>query len=191
MRRPVYQVDITVKTSAPVTSGNQPPSATLMTFAPKNARSMIRNGTAIFMSRNSDGIPTTLLHNIKHNKIVHKTVVLLTVESEERSYLSEEERFEWADLGHGVYRLALHFGFMEDPDIPATLEKIDIQSVSFNPMTTSYFLGRETLIPTKQPGMAIWREHMFAWMTRNASSASGFFNLPPNQVIELGAQVEL
>jgi KUP system potassium uptake protein len=148
-------------------------------------------GTAVFMSRNADGIPTTLLHNIKHNKIVHKTVVLLTVESEERSYLSEEERFEWADLGHGVYRLALHFGFMEDPDIPATLEKIDIQSVSFNPMTTSYFLGRETLIPTKQPGMAIWREHMFAWMTRNASSASGFFNLPPNQVIELGAQVEL
>jgi KUP system potassium uptake protein len=148
-------------------------------------------GTAVFMSRNSDGIPTTLLHNIKHNKIVHKTVVLLTVESEERSYLSEEERFEWSELGYGVYRLALHFGFMEDPDIPATLEKIDIQSVSFNPMTTSYFLGRETLIPTKQPGMAIWREHMFAWMTRNASSASGFFNLPPNQVIELGAQVEL
>jgi KUP system potassium uptake protein len=148
-------------------------------------------GTAVFMSRNAEGIPTTLLHNIKHNKIVHKTVVLLTVETEERSYLSDEERHEWADLGHGVYRLALHFGFMEDPDIPAALEKVATAAVSFNPMTTSYFLGRETLIPTKQPGMAIWREHMFSWMTRNASSASGFFNLPPNQVIELGAQVEL
>jgi len=148
-------------------------------------------GTAVFMSRNAEGIPTTLLHNIKHNKIVHKTVVLLTVETEERSYLSEEERYEWGELGCGVYRLALHFGFMEDPDIPAALERIGTQPVSFNPMTTSYFLGRETLIPTKQPGMAVWREHMFSWMMRNASSASSFFSLPPNQVIELGAQVEL
>jgi KUP system potassium uptake protein len=148
-------------------------------------------GTAVFMSRAAEGVPTTLLHNIKHNKIVHKTVVLLTVESEERSHLSDEERYEWNELGHGVYRLSLHFGFMEDPDIPAALEKIGTQPVSFNPMTTSYFLGRETLIPTKQPGMAIWREHMFAWMNRNASSASAFFSLPPNQVIELGAQVEL
>jgi KUP system potassium uptake protein len=80
---------------------------------------------------------------------------------------------------------------MEDPDLPAALDRIGTQPVSFNPMTTSYFLGRETLIPTKQPGMAIWREHLFAWMTRNASSASSFFSLPPNQVIELGAQVEL
>lgn len=148
-------------------------------------------GTAIFMSRNPDGVPTTLLHNIKHNKIVHQTVVLLTVESEERSHLSENERFEWKELGHGVYRLALHFGFMEDPNIPATLERLGPKPVAFNPMTTSYFLGRETLIPTKHPGMAIWREHLFSWMMRNASSASAFFSLPPNQVIELGAQVEL
>ncbi len=148
-------------------------------------------GVAIFMSRNPDGVPTTLLHNIKHNKVVHKTVVLLTVETEDRPTLSEEERFQWGELGHGVYRLALHFGFMEDPNIPAALEKIGTDPVSFNPMTTSYFLGRETLIPTKHPGMAIWREHLFAWMTRNASSASAFFSLPPNQVIELGAQVEL
>jgi KUP system potassium uptake protein len=148
-------------------------------------------GTAIFMSRNPEGVPTTLLHNIKHNKIVHQTVVLLTVESEERSHLSEDERFEWKELGHGVYRLALHFGFMEDPNIPATLERLGPKPVAFNPMMTSYFLGRETLIPTKHPGMAIWREHLFAWMMRNASSASAFFSLPPNQVIELGAQVEL
>ncbi|MEO8381749.1 MAG: potassium transporter Kup [Acidobacteriota bacterium] len=148
-------------------------------------------GIAIFMSRNPDGVPTTLLHNIKHNKVVHKTVVLLTVETEDRPKLSEEERYQWGELGHGAYRLALHFGFMEDPDIPAALDRIGTQPVSFNPMTTSYFLGRETLIPTKQPGMAIWREHLFAWMTRNASSASSFFSLPPNQVIELGAQVEL
>ncbi|HEY0160056.1 MAG TPA: potassium transporter Kup [Thermoanaerobaculia bacterium] len=148
-------------------------------------------GTAIFMSRSNDGVPTTLLHNIKHNKIVHQKVVLLTVETEETSHLSPEERYEWRELGHGVYRLTLRFGFMEDPDIPEALQKIDTGPVTFNSIATSYFLGRETLIPTKRPGMAIWREHIFAWMMRNASSASVFFNLPANQVIELGAQVEL
>jgi KUP system potassium uptake protein len=148
-------------------------------------------GTAIFMSRSSDGVPTTLLHNIKHNKIVHQKVVLLTVETEETSHLSPEERYEWQELGHGVYRLRLHFGFMEDPDLPETLQKIESGPVTFNSIATSYFLGRETLIPTKRPGMAIWREHLFSWMMRNASSASVFFNLPANQVIELGAQVEL
>ena len=148
-------------------------------------------GTAIFMSRNVEGVPTTLLHNIKHNKVVHKHVVLLTVETEEKSHLGKDERFEWQELGHGVHRLTLHFGFMEDPDIPVALERIPRPPVPFNSMTTSYFLGRETLIPTKHPGMAIWREHLFAWMTRNASSASTYFSLPANQVIELGAQVEL
>jgi KUP system potassium uptake protein len=148
-------------------------------------------GTAIFMSRSSDGVPTTLLHNIKHNKVVHSKVVLLTVETEETSHLSSDERYAWTDLGHGVYRLTVRFGYMEDPDIPATLEKIQSGPVTFNSIATSYFLGRETLIPTKRPGMAIWREHLFSWMMRNSSSAAGFFNLPANQVIELGAQVEL
>jgi KUP system potassium uptake protein len=148
-------------------------------------------GTAIFMSRHVEGVPTTMLHNIKHNKVVHQRVVLLTVETEEKSHLSPEERFEWKELGHGVFRLVMRFGFMEDPNIPNVLEKLSPDPVPFNPMTTSYFLGRETLIPTRHPGMAIWREHLFAWMTRNASSASVFFDLPANQVIELGAQVEL
>ena len=148
-------------------------------------------GTAIFMSRHVEGVPTTLLHNIKHNKVVHQRVVLLTVETEEKSHLSSEERFAWKELGHGVYRLILRFGFMEDPNIPVVLESLGPDPVPFNPMTTSYFLGRETLIPTRHPGMAIWREHVFAWMTRNSSSASTFFDLPANQVIELGAQVEL
>jgi KUP system potassium uptake protein len=148
-------------------------------------------GTAIFMSRNTEGVPTTLLHNIKHNKVVHQKVVLLTVETEDRPRLAEEERYDWKEIGQGVYRLMLHFGFMEDPDIPAALERAPAAPVAFNPMMTSYFLGRETLIPTKHPGMAIWREHLFAWMMRNSSSASVFFSLPANQVIELGAQVEL
>jgi KUP system potassium uptake protein len=147
-------------------------------------------GTAVFMSRHRDGIPTTLLHNIKHNKVVHERVVLLSVVTEETPHLSGEERIEWIELGHGVSRLVLHYGFMEDADIPATLAAIT-GPVSFDPMRTSYFLGRETLIPTDEKGMAIWREHLFSWMTQNATTASTFFNLPPNQVIELGAQVRL
>jgi KUP system potassium uptake protein len=148
-------------------------------------------GTAIFMSRHADGVPTTLLHNIKHNKVVHRNVVLMTVETEDRSHLGESERYDWKELGHGVFRLMLRFGFMEDQDIPRVLSRLATEPVSFNSMTTSYFLGRETLIPTSHPGMPIWREHIFAWMMRNSSSASVYFNLPANQVIELGAQVEL
>jgi KUP system potassium uptake protein len=147
-------------------------------------------GTAVFLTRQLSGIPTALLHNIKHNKIVHECVVLLSVVVEEEPHLTEDERWEWGSLGHGVYRLTLRFGFMEDPNIPDTLARIT-GPVSFDPMTTSYFLGRETLIPTEDPGMAIWREHLFGWMNKNASSAATFFSLPPNQVIELGAQVRM
>jgi KUP system potassium uptake protein len=142
------------------------------------------------MSRNSDGIPTALLHNVKHNKIVHQRVVLLSVNVEETAYVPEEERYQWHDLGQGIYRLAVRFGFMEDPNIPALLARVK-GPVPFDAMGTSYFLGRETLIATRAPGMAIWRERLFGWMMRNASSASGYFCLPPNQVIELGAQMEI
>ena len=143
------------------------------------------------MTRNTNGVPTTLLHNIKHNKVVHEKVVLLTVDMGEIPHLADEERFEWNDLGNGVFRLTIRFGFMEDANIPAILEQISPKTLAFNPMTTSYFLGRETLIPTSRPGMAMWRERLFASMVRNASSASQFFSLPANQVIELGAQIEL
>ncbi|HEX7151228.1 MAG TPA: potassium transporter Kup [Thermoanaerobaculia bacterium] len=147
-------------------------------------------GTAVFLTRQQEGIPTALLHNIKHNKVVHQRVVLLSVVSEETSHLSPEERFEWTELGHGVHRLVLRFGFLEDPNLPQVLGNIP-GPVKFDTMTTSYFLGRETLIPSSDPGMAIWREHVFSWMTRNASGAASFFSLPPNQVIELGAQVRM
>ena len=148
-------------------------------------------GTAVFMTRQYEGIPTTLLHNIKHNKVVHQRVVFLTVDVEEAPRLNDDERYSWQDLGQGVFRLQVKFGFMEDTDIPALLARMQNSPVSFNPMMTSYFLGRETLIPTRRPGMARWREHLFAWMVRNSTSASTFFSLPANQVIELGAQVEL
>ncbi|MGZ5445621.1 MAG: potassium transporter Kup [Thermoanaerobaculia bacterium] len=147
-------------------------------------------GTAIFLTRQQQGIPTALLHNIKHNKVVHERVVLLSVNVEESPHLSENERVEWVDLGQGVYRLILRFGFMEDPNLPLLLARI-AGPVSFDPMSTSFFLGRETLLAAHAKGMAAWRQQLFAWMNRNATSASNFFSLQPNQVIELGAQVRM
>jgi KUP system potassium uptake protein len=148
-------------------------------------------GTAVFLTRMPEGIPSTLLHNIKHNKIAHVRIVLLTIESEETPRLSDEERWTMKELGHGVYRLVLRFGFMEDPDIPAILHGVNEKWRLFDPMSTSYFLGRELLIATRRPGMAIWRERLFSSMMRNSTSASTFFHLPPNQVIELGEQIEI
>jgi KUP system potassium uptake protein len=148
-------------------------------------------GTAIFLSRQAVGVPTTLLHNLKHNKVVHQRVILLSVNVEEAPHLADEERFEYQELGQGVSRLVLRFGFMEDPDLPEHLDRLSKRIGSFNAMTTSYFLGRETLIPTKRPGMALWREKLFASMMRNSSSAAQYFSLPTNQIIELGAQIEM
>jgi KUP system potassium uptake protein len=148
-------------------------------------------GTAIFLSREATGVPTTLLHNLKHNKVVHQRVILLSVSMEESPHLGDEERFEYQDLGEGVSRLVLRMGFMEDPDLPAHLERLSQRIGAISPMTTSYFLGRETLIATKRPGMALWRERLFASMMRNSSSAAQYFSLPANQIIELGAQIEM
>jgi KUP system potassium uptake protein len=148
-------------------------------------------GTAIFLSRQAVGVPTTLLHNLKHNKVVHQRVILLSVNVEEAPHLDDKERFEYQELGEGVSRLILRFGFMEDPDLPEHLDRLSKRIGSFNAMTTSYFLGRETLIPTKRPGMALWRERLFASMMRNSSSAAQYFSLPANQIIELGAQIEM
>jgi KUP system potassium uptake protein len=136
-------------------------------------------------------VPTTLLHNLKHNKVVHQRVILLSVNVEEAPHLVDEERFEYHDLGEGVSRLVLRIGFMEDPDLPEILDRLSPQIGSFNAMTTSYFLGRETLVATKRPGMALWREKLFASMMRNSSSAAQYFSLPTNQIIELGAQIEM
>jgi KUP system potassium uptake protein len=148
-------------------------------------------GTAIFLTRYSTGVPTPLLHNIKHNKVVHQRVVLLTIEVEETPHLPRKESVQWEDLGQGLYRLVAQFGFLDEPDIPALLSQLEGLPFSFQPMSTSYFLGRENLIATRYPGMALWRERLFASMMRNATNAARFFNLPPNQVIELGAQIEL
>jgi KUP system potassium uptake protein len=148
-------------------------------------------GTSVFMYGNSDGTPPALLHNLIHNKVLHERVVLLTVETAEIPLVAAEDRTEVIALGTGFFRVILRYGFTEDPDIPSVLYSLGDAGLVLKPMETSYFLGRETLIPSKNPGMAIWREHIFWIMSRNARSATSYFGLPPNRVVELGAQIEL
>ena len=147
-------------------------------------------GTAVFMY-GSHGTPPALLHNLLHNKVLHERVVLLKVETEEIPTVEDADRTEVEEMGHGFYRVTLRYGFTEDPDIPAALASVSHPELTFKPMETSYFLGRETLIPSRNPGMALWREHLFSVMSRNARPATSFFGLPPNRVVELGAQIEL
>jgi KUP system potassium uptake protein len=149
-------------------------------------------GTAIFMVGNPHGTPPALLHNLKHNKVLHERVVFLTVATRDVPHVSEDERVEVEELGEGLYRVAASYGFAEDPDVPAVLERCGRDGLTFRTMETSFFLGRETLIPSKQArGMAVWREALFAVMSRNAQRATAYFRIPPNRVVELGAQIEL
>jgi KUP system potassium uptake protein len=149
------------------------------------------SGTAVFMYGDRAGTPPALLHNLKHNKVLHNTVVFLAVVTQEMPYVAESDRSRVESLGNGFWDVRLNYGFMEDADIPAALASIAHAELPFKPMETTYFLGRETLIATHNPGMALWREHLFAAMSRNARPATTFFRLPPNRVVEMGAQVEL
>jgi len=148
-------------------------------------------GMAVFMTGNSDGTPQTLLHHIKHNRMLHERVVLVTVVTEEIPHVPPAQRLEFTALGGNVFRVIGHYGFMEDPDVPALLEGCAQYGLDFDPMTSSYFLGHETLVTTKRPGMLAWREQLFAVMSRNALRATTYFHIPPNRVVELGAMVEL
>jgi KUP system potassium uptake protein len=148
-------------------------------------------GTAIFMASGSSGTPAALLHNIKHNKVLHERVVILTVQIAEVPYVDPEERYATTELGDGFFRVLLHYGFMEETDVPAALKEIGMCGAPFEMMQTSFFLSRQTLLTSKNPGMAIWREKLFAWMMRNAATPMQFFNLPTNRVVELGSQVEI
>jgi len=148
-------------------------------------------GTAIFMNSGSRGTPSALLHNIKHNKVLHERVVVLTVQVEDSPYVDPGEKVEVKELGDGFYRLILHYGFMEETDIPEALKGIDSCGGPFDLMQTSFFLSRQTLLSAKNPGMPIWREKVFSWMMRNSATPMEFFRLPTNRVVELGSQVEI
>lgn len=148
-------------------------------------------GSSVFLASTTEGVPPALLHNLKHNHIMHERVAILTVVTENVPHVPPEVRREVEDLGHGFYRIVLHYGFMDEVDIPAELAEEARAGGPFRAMDTSYFLARQTLIASSRPGMAIWREKLFAWMVRNAESAMQFFKLPTNRVIELGSQVEI
>ena len=148
-------------------------------------------GTAVFMTGTREVVPGALLHNLKHNKVLHERVVFMTVQAEEEPYVSDAERVDIKDLGKNFFRVLVRYGFMQQPDIPAVLERCTRAGLPFNMMETTFVLGREWVIPTDLPGMALWREHLFAWMMRNSGSATDFFRIPPNRVVELGSQVEI
>jgi KUP system potassium uptake protein len=149
-------------------------------------------GTAVFMTSSAKGVPHALLHNLKHNKVIHERVMLLTVRIEDVPYVQAKRRLETQDYGCGFFRVILRYGFMEELDVPAELGKLEGCGGTCRMMDTSFFLARQTLIATtRSPGMASWRERLFAWMLRNSESAMEFFKLPPNRVVELGSQVEI
>ncbi len=149
-------------------------------------------GTAVFMSGNGEGTPPALLQNLQHNKVLHKQVVLLTVRTETCSHLRDSERLTVEELGYGMYRVIVHYGFMEDPDIPQALRQITLPGLDLTPEHTTYFLGRENILSAADgKGMVAWRERLFARMSHNATSATAYFCLPHDRVVELGSQVKI
>jgi KUP system potassium uptake protein len=148
-------------------------------------------GTAVFMTSTRDGVPHALLHNLKHNKVLHERIILLTVSIAGQPYWPEEDRVRSEPLGHGFHRMVMHYGFMEEPDVPAGLKRVHGCGAVFKMMDTSFFLSRQTLLASEKPGMMLWREKLFAWMLRNAETAMEFFRLPTNRVVELGSQIEI
>ncbi|GAP65056.1 K+ transporter [Mizugakiibacter sediminis] len=148
-------------------------------------------GTAVFLTANQEAVPHALLHNLKHNKVLHERNVLLTVETLDTPTAEPDERIELQALGNDFFRLLLRVGFAEDPDVPAMLGKCAMKGLGFDLMDTTFFLSRETVVATDRPGMALWRDKLFAFMSRNAMPATAFFRIPGNRLIELGTQVEI
>jgi KUP system potassium uptake protein len=149
------------------------------------------SGTAVFLTGSTYGVPPALLYQIEHNKVLHEQVILLTVITRNVSYLGGQQRVEIEELGQNFYRVTARQGFMEDPDIRQILRWCQSADLEIQLSETSFFLGRETIIPSKKLGMSFWRAAIFAFMSRNALRATAFFHIPHERVIELGVQVEV
>ncbi len=148
-------------------------------------------GTAVFMAAEPGSVPNALLHNLKHNKVLHENNLFVTVRSHEVPWIGMNKRVEIEPLGHGCWQVILHYGFKNDFDVPRALEQIRSRGCQLEQMTTSYFLSRDVVVPTIGGGMAPWREKLFAQMHHNAGAAADFLNLPSNSVVELGSKVEI
>lgn len=148
-------------------------------------------GTGVFMTTNPDGVPNALLHNLKHNKVLHGRVVFLSIIIEDIPRVPKEDYVWIENLGNGFYSIRAHYGFKETPNVPAMLTDCRLQSMHFDMMETSFFVNRESLIASPGGGMALWREHLFVWMSHLATKAAEYFRIPTNRVVELGTQVEI
>ena len=160
------------------------------TFLASTAKVQRVPATAIYMTSSAEGIPPALLHNLKYNLVIHEKVMLLTVETALTPIVADTSRLTVTPLGHGFTRIVVRYGFAESPDIPAALAPLQAET-GCNPATAAYFLSRQTLVPSRKPGMPIWQEHLFAAMVRNSETPMSFFKLPINRVVELGSQVEI
>ena len=149
-------------------------------------------GTAVFMTSNPDAAPPVLLHHFKHNKVLHEQVVCLSILTHHVPEVPGGKRLDMLnDLGHGVFQVRASYGFMQAPSVPEIMQRCRERGLITNEDDTSFFLGRETLVITDRPGMARWRKVLFAFLSRNARPANAFFQIPPNRVVEFGAQIEL
>jgi len=148
-------------------------------------------GTAVFLTSDQAMTPNALLHNLKHNKVLHETNLFVTVKQHEVPWIGFDKRSEMQPLGHDCWQVTLHFGFKNEPDVPEALALLHNRSFQLDDMETSYFLSRDIIIPTIGSGMAGWREKLFAGMHRNASAAADYLSLPTNRVVELGSKLEI
>ena len=172
-----------------IQASNALPLDTFLTSIERNPPVRVR-GTAVFMTSSPGGVPVVLLHHLKHNKVLHETVVLLSVQTRGIPEVGTDHHLTLEPMGQGFFRVVANYGFMQSPNIPAVLAEAAARGVAVPPMDTSYFLGRERLVLTGRAKMSRWRKRLFALMSRNARSATEFFQIPPNRVVELGAQIE-
>jgi KUP system potassium uptake protein len=149
------------------------------------------SGTAVFMSSGTDGMPNVLLHHVKHNKVLHRQVVLLSIMTENVPFAVGNSALAVRELAHGFYRVIARVGFMQQPNVPRILSRCEKHGLIANPSDTTYYLGRQTLLTTGKAPLARWRKMLFSFLARNARPPTAFFNLPPNRVVELGLQIEL
>jgi KUP system potassium uptake protein len=148
-------------------------------------------GAAVFLTADVGSVPNAMLHNLKHNKVLHEKNLFVTVRNHETPWIGLDKRLEIDSLGHDCWQVVIHYGFKNDPDVPKALQQLKGRGCELSPMTTSYFLSRDTVVPVLGEGMAPWREKLFAQMHHNASAAADFLNLPSNSVVELGSKIEI
>ncbi|WP_087631176.1 potassium transporter Kup [Caballeronia telluris] len=150
------------------------------------------SGTAIYLTGSDSLVPVSLLHNLKHNKVLHERTIFLNFKTRDIPYVEDTERLEVKDIGGGLFLVKAAYGFNETPDVKAVLEQISrTHAMTFELMDTSFFMARETVVPTELPGMSVWRERVFAWMHQNAAKPTDFFSIPANRVVELGTKIEI